>query len=207
MTTLILNKNFPFAIINIISEFNNDRSDIKLLLRLLSKSFNNLYTDHRSILESSNKYFRKLQHAKKVISRCISIENDTTVKSKRFTIEEFKTLSNRYEKIINKSIALLMKNKALVINNYGEDTLIYYSSRTGELIKEAYGEDNVDITYICADEKRTINKYMLKNYEIYNDRIYFLLITGTYLGNRYGKPVSLIEANALAKAFKSRVYY
>ncbi len=202
----------PLVSINYILSFNVNCNI--LLLRLLSKYYYDLFTDKellQHILKSNKKYELKLKNAVSAISKYIFINKDfiNDNLSKYYiniSVFDFKSIPNK-DKQIYKLSKYLVKNKSVVlINDYSEYTILYYSSHSGDLIENSFGENYVDVCYIDSTDTKYINKYNLTNYEIFNNKIYFLLITCPNIGNKYGICLTYNEAMSLNRAFTKATY-
>ena len=179
--------------------------DIILILRALCKDYNLFFESielHRQIRKCHyvyNSLFEKAiilfkQHTDKI--DCIKIKKAVS----KHEIELDKII-NEYQIEINRMASILLKNKAYVyINKYYKYVVFYINSRTNEICVEAFGENHVKLQR--TKDVKYINKYQIKNYEIYNDIIYFLLVTIVDNGWQFGRGLTYKEALALNKAFK-----
>lgn len=151
--------NLPNCIFDIILAFANHN---KIDFRLLSKNYCDQYSNYKLILESYHKYMKRLRHAKEVISLHIHIQKshiqrEIESKWREFPIYQFKNISKNEDKEIDKLSLFLVKNRSLVINNFGESTVFYYKCIDDKLFVESFGENYVDIEKIRLNDKITYN--------------------------------------------------
>ena len=115
---------------------------------------------------------------------------------------DLKSIFAEHNRVIDESVAYLVKNKAIVLlNEHYEYTILYFSCETSNLIIKSFGEHSIKVRYIMSDDDKQIRLYNLSNYIIFDDKIYFLLIICQDRGQISSISLTYKEAKSIQRAF------